>query len=112
MSSSEDTALVVSVHAETATRKLLSQNIHDRALRINLKWMGEHDLADFNLEQLGRLVACEKETEHTGWALIEPRRNVNPGDTVSLRQKAGHLNELRPLEVMYVKLFDTYEHSD
>jgi hypothetical protein len=85
MSSSEDTALVVSVHAETATRKLLSQNIHDRALRINLKWMGEHDLADFNLEQLGRLVACEKETEHTGWALIDPRRNVNPGDTVSLR---------------------------
>ncbi len=85
MSSSEDAALVISVHADTETRTLLSQNIQDRAIRINLKWTGEHDLADFNLERLGRLVACEKETEHTGWALIEPRRNVNPGDIVPLR---------------------------
>jgi len=85
MNSSEDTALVVSVHADTETRTLLSQNIQERAIRINLKWTGKHDLADFNLERLGRLVECEKETEHTGWALIEPHRNVNPGDTVPLR---------------------------
>jgi hypothetical protein len=85
MNSSEDTALVVSVHADTETRTLLSENIQERAVRINLKWTGEHDLADFNLERLGRLVDCEKETDHTGWALIEPRSNVNPGDTVPLR---------------------------
>jgi len=85
MNGSEDTALVVSVHTDTETRTLLNENIQDRAIRINLKWVGDHDLADFNLERLGRLVNCEKETEHTGWALIEPRRNVKPGDTVPLR---------------------------
>lgn len=85
MSTREDAALVVSVHADVEARTLLNQNIQDRAIRINLKWQGEHDLADFDLERLGRLVACESETEHSGWALIEPRHNVKPGDTVPLR---------------------------
>jgi hypothetical protein len=60
MNGSEDTALVVSVHTDTETRTLLNENIQDRPIRINLKWVGDHDLADFNLERLGRLVNCEK----------------------------------------------------
>jgi hypothetical protein len=55
-------------------------------MRINLKWQGKHDLGDFNLDRLGRLVSCETETEHTGWAIIEPRYNVKPGDTIPLRK--------------------------
>jgi len=51
MNGSEDAALVVSVHTDTETRTLLNENIQDRAIRINLKWVGDHDLADFNLER-------------------------------------------------------------
>ena len=82
---SEDTALVVSVHADVESRTLLHQNVQDRTVRLNLKWQGKHDLADFNLDRLGRLVSCDTESEHTGWAIIEPYKNVKPGDTIPLR---------------------------
>jgi hypothetical protein len=85
MNSGADIALVVSVHASKEVRRLLNQDIQDHAVRINLKWTGKHELADFNLERLGRLVACEKETDQSGWALIESKHNVKPGDTVPLR---------------------------
>jgi hypothetical protein len=85
MSSSEDTALVVSVHSDTESRTLLNQTVQDRTVRVNLKWQGKHDLTDFNLDRLGKLVSSEVETEHTGWVIIEPRRSVKPGDTVPLR---------------------------
>jgi hypothetical protein len=86
MNSSEDVALVVSVHVDLESRTLLHQNVQDRAVRLNLKWQGKHDIGDFNLDRFGRLVECETETEHTGWALIEPRHNIKPGDTIPLRQ--------------------------
>jgi len=80
MESSTDTALVVSVHqADPATR----------TVRLNLRWQGKHDLADFDWDRLGRLVSCDVETEHTGWAIIEPRHPVKPGDTVPLRGDAA-----------------------
>jgi hypothetical protein len=82
---SEDTALVVSVHADVESRTLLHQNVQDRTVRLNLKWQGKHDLADFNLDRLGRLVSCDTESEHTGWAIIEPYKNVKPGDAIPLR---------------------------
>jgi hypothetical protein len=82
---SEDTALVISVHADVESRTLLHQDVRDRTVRLNLKWQGKHDLGDFNLDRLGRLLSCETETEHTGWAIIEPSKNVKPGDTIPLR---------------------------
>ncbi len=86
MNSSEDTALVVSVHADHRNKDFVHQNSSGAiAIWINLKWAGKHNVADFNLDRLGRLMDVKPRSEHTGWALIEPRRNVKPGDTVSLR---------------------------
>lgn len=72
---STDTALVVSVHpAEPAG-----------TVRLNLRWQGRHELSDFDLDRLGKLFNSEVETTHSGWAVIEPYRNIKPGDTVPLR---------------------------
>jgi hypothetical protein len=86
MSSSEDIALVVSVHSDTESRTLLKQTVQDNTVRINLKWQGKHDLADFDVDRLGKLISSDMETEHTGWVIIEPRRAVKAGDTVPLRK--------------------------
>jgi hypothetical protein len=86
MSSSQDIALVVSVHADVESRKLLKQTVQDNTVRINLKWQGKHDLADFDVDRLGKLVSSDIETEHTGWVILEPRRAVKPGDTIPLRK--------------------------
>jgi hypothetical protein len=79
METGQDTALVVSVH----------QSGSGRAVRLNLRWQGKHDLGDFDhLDRLGTMTACDVETERTNWAVIEPRHPINPGDTVSLRQSS------------------------
>jgi hypothetical protein len=44
-----DRAFVVSVHD-------LSPNSH---LHINLKWQGDHDISDFDLDRLGKVLNCE-----------------------------------------------------
>lgn len=76
MDTGTDTAFVVSVH----------QVGPGRATRINLRWRGKHDVGDFDLDRLGTLTACDVETEHTGWAEIEPFQPINPRDTVPVRQ--------------------------
>jgi hypothetical protein len=86
MSSAEDTALVVSVHADTESRALLKETVQENTMRINLKWQGKHDLADFDVDRLGKLVSSDVETEHTGWVVVEPRRAVKPGDIIPLRK--------------------------
>ena len=71
--------------------------------RVSLKWQGNHDIADFDLERFGKVLSFQDETENTGWAVIErPFGTViahavpgwaingsicplNPGDTVPLR---------------------------
>lgn len=78
MDTSTDTALVVSVH----------QTGPGRIVRLNLRWQGKHDVGDFDLDRLGTLKSCDVETEHTGWAEIEPFHPVSPGDTVPLRQSS------------------------
>jgi hypothetical protein len=86
MSSSENIALVVSVHSDVESRTLLKQTVQDNTVRINIKWQGKHDLADFDVDRLGKVVSSDIDTEHTGWAIIEPRRTVKPGDTIPLRK--------------------------
>lgn len=86
MSTSGDKALVVSVHSDIESRTLLKQTVQDNTVRINLKWQGKHDLADFDVDRLGKVVSSDIETEHTGWVIIEPRHAVKPGDTIPLRK--------------------------
>jgi hypothetical protein len=78
MDTSEEKALVVSMH----------QFGPGREVRLNLRWQGKHEVGDFDLDRLGTMSACDVETEHTGWAVLDPTRSINPGDTVPLRQSS------------------------
>ena len=64
-------------------------SVHEDVLlgisRINLKWPGNHDIYDFNLGQLGKVVNCGAESENTGWVIIEHSRLVTAGEVVLLR---------------------------
>ena len=90
-----DTAFVVSVHYDDP----------NAPARINLKWQGNHEISDFNLDSLGTVLDCEAETENTGWATVSSshildnssmaplsqfghqilRSSVSPGDVIPLR---------------------------
>ena len=54
------------------------------SVRINLKWPDKHEVTDFKLEKLGKLVSCETETDQTGWVIVEGRGNIHVGDEVPL----------------------------
>jgi hypothetical protein len=56
-----DAAFVVSVH----------DDVFSGTVRINLRWQGNHDISDFDLDFLGEVVRCETETENTGWVTVK-----------------------------------------
>ena len=57
----KDTAIVMSCHE------------HDvpGTWRINLKWQGNHEISDFDLDRLGAVQRSEAETEHTGYVIVK-----------------------------------------
>jgi hypothetical protein len=71
----QDAAFAVSVH----------EDVSPSALRINLRWQGNHEIFEFELARLGKVVNYATETADTGWVLIEHPRLVNPGEVVPLR---------------------------
>ena len=71
----KDAAFVVSVH----------EDVSPGTLRINLRWRGNHEIFEFELDRLGKVVNCATETADTGWVLIEHPRLVNPGEAIPLR---------------------------
>ena len=82
----------------------VNADVSSNTLRVSLKWQGNHDIADFDLERFGKVLRVQDETENTGWAIIErpfraviagtfpgwaineSMRPLNPGDTVPLRR--------------------------
>ena len=60
MENIRDAAFVVSVH----------EDVLNGTVRINLRWKGNHDISDFDLDFLGDVVRCEAETENTGWVIV------------------------------------------
>jgi hypothetical protein len=52
---------------------------------VNLRWEGNHQISDFDLDKLGRVLNSEDETAHSGWALVERPASVTPGKTIPLR---------------------------
>ena len=54
-------------------------------LHINLKWRGNHRISDFDLDQLGKVMQCETETETSGWVVVQLSRLVNSGYAIPLR---------------------------
>lgn len=67
MKDAKDTAFVVSVHYES----------HEGAARINLKWKGHHEIADFDFNHLGDVIGCGTETENAGWAIVQFSRDLH-----------------------------------
>ena len=74
---SKPEALVTSVH----------NNTDEDTTRIDLRWEGEHDIGDFDLDRLGRVLNPENETENNGWVTVQYPGNAKPGDTVPLRSE-------------------------
>jgi len=62
-----DAAFVVSVY----------DDVLNRTVRINLRWKGNHDIFDFDLNFLGDVVRCEAETENTGWVIVRSSHRWN-----------------------------------
>ena len=71
----KDAAFVLSLH----------EDVSPGTLHINLRWQGNHEIFDFNLDRLGKVVACATETENTGWVMIERARFLNVGEAIPLR---------------------------
>jgi len=77
-------AVVLSVNADIAPN----------TVRVSLQWQGDHDILDFDLQCLGKVLQIQDETENTGWAIIE--RPFHPRITHALPGWAIH-ESMRPL---------------
>ena len=66
----------------------IRENTDDGKARINLRWEGNHQIADFDLDKLGRVVDSEDETEHGGWAFVEIPVAISVGKTIPLLKEA------------------------
>ena len=91
----------------TATILTVDEDVASNTFRVSLRWQGEHDIADFDLQRYGRVLSLQDQTENTGWAIIErpfraviahtlpgwaineSMRPLIPGDTVPLRPGIG-----------------------
>jgi hypothetical protein len=54
-------ATILSVNADAAPN----------TFRVSLQWQGNHDISDFELQRLGKILMIQDETPNTGWAIIE-----------------------------------------
>jgi hypothetical protein len=69
-------AAVISVH----------ENADEGTATINLRWDGNHQISDFDLDRLGSVLNSEGETEHSGWAIVERPVKATVGKTIPLRK--------------------------
>lgn len=67
MQNIKNAAFVVSVHYDDPYG----------AAHINLKWKGNHQISDFDLDRLGEVLNCETETENTGWVIVRSSYLLN-----------------------------------
>ena len=68
-------AAVMSIH----------ENSDEGTARVNLRWEGNYQISDFDVDKLGKVLNSEDETEHSGWVLVERPVKVTVGKTVPLR---------------------------
>ena len=52
---------------------------------VNLRWDGNHQISDFDLDRLGKVLNSEVETDHSGWALVERPVKVTVGKTIPVK---------------------------
>jgi hypothetical protein len=68
-------AAVLSIH----------ENSDEGTATVNLRWDGNHQISDFDLDRLGKVLNSEVETDHSGWALVERPVKVTVGKTIPLK---------------------------
>ncbi len=64
----------------------IRENPNEGTARVNLRWEGNHQISDFDLDKLGEVLNSEGETEHSGWALVERPVKLTVGKTIPLRK--------------------------
>jgi hypothetical protein len=55
---------------------------------VNLRWEGKHEISDFALNKLGSVLNSERETEHSGWAIVELPVKATVGRAIPLLKEA------------------------
>ena len=65
-------ATVLSVNADAAPN----------SFRVTLKWQGNYDISDFDLQRFGKVLRIQDETQNTGWAIIERPFRVPVAHTI------------------------------
>jgi hypothetical protein len=56
--------------------------------RVNLRWEGNHQISDFDLNKLGSVLNSEGEAEHSGWAIVELPVKATIGKAIPLLKEA------------------------
>lgn len=56
--------------------------------RVNLRWEGNHQISDFDLNKLGSVLNSEGEAEHSGWAVVELPVKATIGKAIPLLKEA------------------------
>jgi hypothetical protein len=69
-------------------------DVSPEVLRINLRWRGNHEITDFDLAGLGKVLHTQAETENAGWVVIKHFRFVKSGDEVPLQGKTDSTESL------------------
>ena len=69
-------AAVVSIH----------ENSDEGTATVNLRWDGKHQISDFDLDKLGRVLNSEVETDTSGWAVVQRPLKVTVGKSIPLRR--------------------------
>ena len=63
------------------------REIPDAPRQRNLRWEGKHQISDFEVNKLGRVLDSEDENEHSGWAIVERPVQASVGETIPLEEK-------------------------
>ena len=69
-------AAVMSIH----------ENAEEGTATVNLRWDGNYQISDFDLDRLGSVLNSEGETDHSGWAIVERPVKATVGKTIPLRK--------------------------
>jgi hypothetical protein len=62
----------------------IRDNPNEPTSRINLRWQGDHKIADFDLDKLGKVLNSEDETENAGWVIVERPVEARIGQSIPL----------------------------
>jgi hypothetical protein len=66
----------------------IRERTEEGTARVNLRWEGNHQISDFDLNKLGSVLNSEGEAEHSGWAVVELPVKATIGKVIPLLKEA------------------------